>query len=309
MPATVAIERSAQGFPVKQPVERLLAETSNCALGAFACMPDAPFFRDSGPSSTYCLVFPRTHVRLRHAGSSPFLSGPSTVNMYNEGQEYERSAVSPSGDRCDWIAIRPAVLEEIRSAVTSGAGRESRRLFPASHVRAGSSLYLEQRCLFERLARLGQDPVDPLEVDEAVLSLVERVLRDACGVERPDDAATPRQRTLVADARRLLACHAARRVQLADVAKQLHCSVFHLCRTFRRLEGSTVHAYLVRLRLRLALEHLAGAKGDLTRVALDAGFCSHSHFSAAFRREFGMTPSRFVQRSAPRGMAAPRGSH
>jgi len=32
---------------------------------------------------------------------------------------------------------------------------------------------------------------------------------------------------------------------------------------------------------------------DLTMLALDTGFSSHSHFTAAFRRAFGCTPSQF----------------
>jgi AraC-like DNA-binding protein len=34
-------------------------------------------------------------------------------------------------------------------------------------------------------------------------------------------------------------------------------------------------------------------KDDFTRIALDLGFASHSHFSTAFLREFGITPSQF----------------
>jgi len=32
---------------------------------------------------------------------------------------------------------------------------------------------------------------------------------------------------------------------------------------------------------------------DLTSLALDLGFSSHSHFTLAFRRAFGCTPSQF----------------
>lgn len=299
MSSAVAVERSPQGFPVKQPVERLLAETAHFALGAFSCAADAPFFRDSGPSSTYCFVFPRTHVRIRHADGRPFLAGPSIVTMYNEGQEYERSAVSSDGDRCDWIAVHPAILEDALSAVAPGARRGSRRLFPASHVRCPSPIYFRQRCMFERLARVGPQAMDAVALDETVVSLLAHVVREASGGVRHADEPTPGQRALVAEARLLLARRADRRVALAEVASQLHCSVFHLCRTFRRVEGSTVHSYLMRLRLRLALERLADGAGDLTRIALDAGFCSHSHFTAAFRREFGLTPSRFVRGISP----------
>ena len=52
-----------------------------------------------------------------------------------------------------------------------------------------------------------------------------------------------------------------------------------------------LHRYLTRLRLRAALERLAGGANDLTALALDLGFSSHSHFADAFRREFGRTPS------------------
>ena len=293
MSPALAVERSPQGFPVKQPVERLLAETAHFALGTFSCATDAPFFRDSGPSTTFCFAFPRTHVGIRHADGTSFLAGPAVVTMYNEGQEYERWAVSCDGDRCDWIAVRPAILEDALSAVAPSAVRGSRRLFPTSHVVSTSAAFLRQRHLFERLTRAGR--MEPLELDETVLRLLELVLRDACRGARPLDAPTSGQRVLVQEARLMFARQPERRWTLGDLANRLQCSVFHLCRTFRRIEGLTLHGYLVRLRLRLALEGLADAGGDVTRLALEAGFCSHSHFSAAFRREFGITPSRFVQ--------------
>ena len=35
---------------------------------------------------------------------------------------------------------------------------------------------------------------------------------------------------------------------------------------------------------------------DLTSIALEAGFCSHAHFTGAFRKEFGFPPSYFQKR-------------
>jgi AraC-like DNA-binding protein len=60
-----------------------------------------------------------------------------------------------------------------------------------------------------------------------------------------------------------------------------------------------IHRYLTRLRLRAALERLAGGVHDLTALALEIGFSSHSHFTDVFRREFGRTPSA-VRRDAGR---------
>jgi AraC-like DNA-binding protein len=49
---------------------------------------------------------------------------------------------------------------------------------------------------------------------------------------------------------------------------------------------------LQRLRVAAALERLAGGAADLTDLALDLGYSSHSHFTASFRSEVGTTPSR-----------------
>jgi len=52
----------------------------------------------------------------------------------------------------------------------------------------------------------------------------------------------------------------------------------------------------LRLRLARALDLLA-KYDDLTTLALDLGFSSHSHFSAQFRMIYGYSPSAF-KRSA-----------
>ena len=64
-------------------------------------------------------------------------------------------------------------------------------------------------------------------------------------------------------------------------------------RLFTRLAGVSLVRYRNRLRLRRALDLLAEMPHDLTGVALAAGFGDHSHFTNAFRREFGVVPSRF----------------
>jgi AraC-like DNA-binding protein len=84
----------------------------------------------------------------------------------------------------------------------------------------------------------------------------------------------------------------AERLTLTRIARALGVSVFHLCRSFRRATGLTLHAYRDQVRLRAALERLEQGERDLTRLALDLGYSSHSHFTAAFRRSFGTSPSR-----------------
>ena len=45
------------------------------------------------------------------------------------------------------------------------------------------------------------------------------------------------------------------------------------------------------LRLHASLEMLRDTSRDLSTIALDLGFADHSHFTMAFRRRFGVTPS------------------
>ena len=78
---------------------------------------------------------------------------------------------------------------------------------------------------------------------------------------------------------------------LDEVARAVYASPFHLARIFQQQTGVPVHRYLTRLRLRASLERLADGTKDLTALALDLGFSSHSHFTDTFRREFGCTPS------------------
>jgi AraC family transcriptional regulator len=54
--------------------------------------------------------------------------------------------------------------------------------------------------------------------------------------------------------------------------------------------GTSIHAYVSRERLALALDAVVGGDEELTFIALDAGFASHSHFTVRFKGFFGHTP-------------------
>ena len=72
----------------------------------------------------------------------------------------------------------------------------------------------------------------------------------------------------------------------------------YLTQLFRAMEGVPLHAYLTQLRLAQALVELPRSE-DLTALALELGFSSHSHFSARFRRAFGLSPSAFRRACRP----------
>lgn len=92
-------------------------------------------------------------------------------------------------------------------------------------------------------------------------------------------------------ARDLIARRYRDNLSLSDIARAVSSSVFHLSRLFHARTGFSLHAYRNQLRLRGALARLAERDADLTNIALDLGFSSHSHFTDIFRRTFGRTPS------------------
>jgi AraC family transcriptional regulator len=83
--------------------------------------------------------------------------------------------------------------------------------------------------------------------------------------------------------------------RLEALAKACGLSPYHLCRVFRIATGDTIHKHLTQLRLRAALDRLGDARHDLVSLTFDVGFSSHSHFTFALRREFGVPPSQALR--------------
>ncbi len=107
----------------------------------------------------------------------------------------------------------------------------------------------------------------------------------------------------------MIAVHASGRLRVAEIARRLGCSVFHLSRTFRRVQGRTLTAYRAEVRLEQAIARLRHDPGaDLTDVALACGYSSHSHFTAAFRKALGLTPSVFAATLVSGAAASAAGS-
>lgn len=267
--------------------EQLLFESGTACIGAVRCPPDRPEFRDCGPARSFCFVFPRSAVIVRR-GDELLTEDPTIVSFYNQTDEYERRELSPDGDRCDWFGFAPAVLRDALQPFDAHAASDERRPFRVSSVRSSAALYLRQRLLVERVAR--DRHVDPLWVEEQIMALLDAVMTAAYD-RRPAIHCTPQANALAHAARHLVARRFTERVTLQGLAAELGMSVFHLCRAFRAVHGTTLHRCLTSLRVRHAVERVEDADADLSQVALDLGFSHHSHFTAAFRREFGCTPS------------------
>jgi AraC-like DNA-binding protein len=63
------------------------------------------------------------------------------------------------------------------------------------------------------------------------------------------------------------------------------------------VEGIPLRRYFLRLRLRDAAVRLTQGESDLSALALELGFFDHSHFTNAFRQEWGVGPRAFRERA------------
>jgi AraC-like DNA-binding protein len=283
---------------------QLVFRSALLQVGRFRARPGDRHFRCSGPPGQHVFVFPRSSVRIRHAGAQPFVTDRELVTFYNPHQLYFREAVSPEGDECEWFSLRPDVTLSVASEADPRVEPGSPQAFRHAHGRCDGASYLIQRTLLAAIT--AGAPVEDGYLEEAATELLARLLRAAAGDRRqprePGTIAARRRRELAEAARERLALRYDRSESLDDLARELGCSVGHLCRSFRHHTGRTLHAHRDELRLRAALDLLQQTRLGLAELAARLGYASHSHFSAAFRRRFGSSPDWLRRRGTQRGL-------
>lgn len=87
--------------------------------------------------------------------------------------------------------------------------------------------------------------------------------------------------------------HYAAKVSLGDIAAAGHVSVSTCCDIFRRHMHETPLQYLTHYRLEKAMGLLRNPGLSVTEVALSTGFFGASYFAETFRREHGLSPTRW----------------
>ena len=67
-----------------------------------------------------------------------------------------------------------------------------------------------------------------------------------------------------------------------------------------------LHRYHLLARMAAALDEVLDSSRDLATIGVELGFSSHSHFTAAFRRSFDITPSELRRTASDRNAAEMR---
>lgn len=80
-------------------------------------------------------------------------------------------------------------------------------------------------------------------------------------------------------------------LSLEEIASFTGRSLSTFKRDFRKVSELSPQKWLIKRRLEAAREMLEGGKRRISDVYVDVGFKNLSHFSAAFKREYGVAPS------------------
>lgn len=87
--------------------------------------------------------------------------------------------------------------------------------------------------------------------------------------------------------------HRHERITLTELSKCAHLSGKYLSDLFRRETGRTLTAFICEKKIEEGKNLLTYSAYSVSEIAQYLGFCSQSHFTAAFRRATGLTPARY----------------
>jgi AraC family transcriptional regulator len=275
--------------PSEYEVTRLL-DTDTVALRNVRCSGTCRHRSVEECVSTTHLVFPYRGVYMRHVGDDQAVADANQVLFFNADEGYQVSHPMAGGDASLSLALSEGILRELAPKSLLN-GREAIG-FRRQHLRID---HRAQALVAVLRHSLEHGTIEPLEAEGLVLTLVCRSL----GPRTSHESGATRSRRRLADrVKLLLASDLSRRWSLAEIAMEIRGSPVYLTQVFQQTEGIPLYRYHLRLRLARALDLIA-QYDDLSTLAADLGFSSHSHFAAAFRQAYGRSPTAF-KRSAQR---------
>lgn len=263
---------------------QVLLDTESVTLRDVVCRGDHREKSAEESSRTTHLVFPYRGVYVRHLGADDTVAEANQIVFFNAAEGFRVSHPVEGGDASLSLSIAEPLLRE---------------LAPKRHFREGGEMMFRQpRLRIDARAQalvailrysLRRKVAETLEAETLIVTLVRRTLGER--TSHPAGATWGRQK-LVDRAKLVLSADLTRRWTLAQIAREVGVSPVYLTQVFQQVEAMPLYRYQLRLRLARALD-LLGEYHNLTSLALELGFSSHSHFSAAFRQAYGRTPAEF----------------
>jgi AraC family transcriptional regulator len=241
-----------------------------------------------------------------------------------KGHTAEFQLILPYSGMFEWDIGKGAVILDANQAMLAAGGQDFEERQPAVRLRH-SAFVITPTCqiLDEIFAWARRNSALPptdvaLPVSPKLRLLVQNWIRalqicdvdsmalDELGIASFQEAfhlsSTPNQACprVVRLAKQLVHDRLFDHLSLQSLADAIDVSPVYLTQCFSRAEGKPLYRYVLHLRLAHAMLELPNCE-DITVLALDLGFSSHSHFSTAFKAFAGMSPSAFRESFGRRG--------
>lgn len=134
-----------------------------------------------------------------------------------------------------------------------------------------------------------------LEMDNLVMDIFEEVIgrfTDYSPVQPVNARLKKYHLATIEQAKQYMHDHLSENITLEQLAAYCHISPFHFSRIFKTFSGFSVYQFLQSMRLKHA-EMLLASPLPVADVAFRAGFNSLDYFSAAFKKQYKLSPSAF----------------
>jgi AraC family transcriptional regulator len=260
-----------------------LFQSETLQIGLFEAHPVSDACGDVEWQHSNVVVLPISGVFAKHDAPGRHVIGtPSHAVFVAADTPYRIGFPGCIGDRALTLRFGEALVCDQLDVHGSGETTASRGLLPANAMMLRNLLS----------TRLGRAQADDFEIEALGLDLLNTSLKSMRASNTPIRRSALLRRTHALErVKEAIALAPADKWNVAKLAKVANLSPFHLCHVFREMVGTSIYEYVLHERLAHSLEAVVECGDDLTSIALDAGFASHSHFTARFRSFFGCTPT------------------
>ena len=201
----------------------------------------------------------------------------------------------------EWMSINPGV--HFYAEVTDDMLRNTKDSFILASTllsQAASNGGLERSYILPLLleaVKAAEKMNDPAEIGKLQSSLALRFAKDVSENRRLHTS------RLVRRTAQIIQRDIFKPVRVADIADELEVSRGYLSNSFREQTGMTLKDYIIKMKIREAKGLIENSNKTLISISTALGFSSQSHFTRAFKKETGMTPKEYGERT-PAGRPA-----
>ena len=233
--------------------------------------------------------FPWYGIELIDVGGGTVVMGeaispvvPGMVYTYGPSTQHAITASAHEPPGKWYIDLAGADVQALLQAADLAPGRVGIIQVPAT-----------ARALFELIIENGRR--SGLEGEVLLASLARALIESLAHPHEPMATADAMPRATYIRCRAWLERHALHGAGVQEAAVALGLSPAYISRLFQRFDRTTPGSYARRIRLQRAAEQLVGGSTLIQDLAQIAGYADAFHFSRAFTREFGISPSEFRQ--------------